>query len=415
MWAGAALAQPATGPIGGTIEYGYWGNAQRARLTEAVSRAFEAAHPGTKVQGIVAEYASYIERLTVQAAAGELPCVTQTQSTFFATYARRGALRPLDDLVKSGAIDVSGIPGAILDTGRIDGKLFMLPTGTFVRLVAFNAAMAKRYGIADPPKRDTYEKYRQWLIAAQQKLPGGVYAAENEAANFFTLYNWVAGHGQPFFKGNSLGFEPALLVQFFEFWESLRKAGVAMPADRLGEQFGALEMTPLARGQVLSATRDIPQITQAEQTLASANLPAEIRFFRNPVEAGAKSGNVPGTNGLSISANCGKVPTAAAYLSFFDNDPKAALAFQSANGVVVTQAGQRALLGDPATPAAVRRSLETLAEVTSDGDISPATYPAGYQTLPNILRRSYENISLRGQDPKQVAAQFFEEAARTLR
>ena len=82
----------------GDIDYGYWGNAVRAEVTEAVSRAFEKEFPGAHVQGAVAEYAAYIERLTVQSAAKELPCVTQTQTTFLATYAARNVLRPLDDL-----------------------------------------------------------------------------------------------------------------------------------------------------------------------------------------------------------------------------------------------------------------------------------------------------------------------------
>ncbi|SFU21906.1 extracellular solute-binding protein [Mesorhizobium sp. YR577] len=411
----AALAQNQLGPVDGTIEYGYWGNARRAGLTEAVSRAFETAHPGAKVQGIVAEYAAYVERLTVQAAAGELPCVTQTQSTFLATYATRGVLMPLDDLVQSGGIDVSGIPDEILATGRIGGKLFMLPTGTFLRLVAYNAAMAELYGIAAPPKRGTFDEYKQWLLTSQKKLPQGVYAAENEGANLFTFYSWIAGHGQKFFEKGALGFEPALLTQYFEFWEGLRKAGAVVPADRLDEQFGAVEVTPLSRGHVLSATRDIPQIFQAEQTLATANLPSEIEFARNPVATGAKSGNVPGTNGLSISANCDNIATAAAYLNFFGNDPRAAVAFKSANGVIVSQAGQKALLDSKSTPENVRESLETLSAIVADGDITPASYPSGYQTLPNLLRRIYEDVALKGQSPAEAAKRFFDEASRTLR
>jgi multiple sugar transport system substrate-binding protein len=367
------------------------------------------------VQGVVAEYVAYIERLTVQAAAGELPCVTQTQSTFLATYARRGVLTPLDELVQVGAIDVSGIPNEILETGRVGGKLYMLPTGTFLRLVAFNAAMAEQHGIAAPPKRGSFDEYKQWLLAAQQKLPTGVYAAENEGASLFTLYSWVAGHGQKFFEGQSLGFQPDLLASYFEFWEQLRKAGAVVPADRLDEQFGAGETTPLSRGHVLSATRDIPQIIQAEQTLANAKLPSKIEFIRNPVVEGAKSGNVPGTNGLSISASCDNVGTAAAYLNFFGNDPGAALTFQSANGVVVSSAGQKALLGSEATPEGVRKSLETLSAVVADGDLAPASYPSGYQTLPNLLRRTYEDVALKGQSPAEAAARFFEEASRTLR
>jgi len=409
------LTQDISGPVEGTIEYGYWGNARRAELTEAVSRKFEEAHPGTEVLGIVAEYAAYIERLTVQAAAGELPCVTQTQSTFLATYATRGVLIPLDELIQAGKIDISGIPEAILETGRINGHLYMLPTGTFLRLIAYNEAMVAEHNIPLPPSRGDFNEYKEWLLAAQEKLPDGVYAGENEGANLFTLYSWIAGHGENFFKDGKLGFDPELLQRYFEFWEDLRKAGAVIPADRLDEQFGAIETTPLSRGHALSATRDIPQIIQVQQTLANAGLPAEIKFFRNPVVEGAISGNVPGTNGLSISASCDNIPTAAAYLDFFSNDPRAALAFQSANGVVVSKPAQEALLSSEATPESVRESLQTLSEVVADGDVATATYPSGYQTLPTLLRRTYEDVALNGRSPAEAAQRFFDEASRTLR
>lgn len=409
---GAASAQ--TG-VTGSIDYGYWGNARRAEQTEAVSRAFEASAPGTKVQGVVAEYNAYVERLTVQAAARDLPCVTQTQTTFLATYAAKGVLRPLDDLVGSGVIDASGIDPGVLDTGRINGKLYMLPTGSFLRLVAVNAAMAKQQGIPMPPKRFSYDEMKAWALEAQKKLPKGVYALENEGALLFTLYSWVAGHGQSFAKDGELAFTPELLRGYFDFWESLRTAGAAMPADRIDEQFQAFEITPLAKGVVLAATRDIPQIVQIRQALESAKLPSDLQFVSNPAAAGVKSGNVPGANGLSISTNCNNVPTAGAYINFFSNNPKAAVTFQSANGVVVSKSAQQALLSDSQTPEAVRASLVTLANLAAAGDIASASYPPGYQALQPILRRTYESIALKGMKTDQAATQFFAEAARALR
>jgi len=165
----------------------------------------------------------------------------------------------------------------------------------------------------------------------------------------------------------------------------------------------------------LSATRDIPQIAQVMQTLANAGLPSEIRFVRNPADAGVTSANVPGANGLSISANCRNVATAAAYINFFGNAPQAAVAFKSSNGVVVSKAGREALLSDPKTPEAVRASVQTLAALAQEGDIAQAAYPPGYQALQGILRRSYEAVALRGQKSTEVATQFVAEANRTLR
>ena len=102
-------------------------------------------------------------------------------------------------------------------------------------------------------------------------------------------------------------------------------------------------------------------------------------------------------------------------MNFFSNAPKAAIAFQSANGVVVSKPGQEALLSDANTPDTVRASLLTLAGLVKDNDIAPATYPPGYQALQSILRRAYEGVALKGQKTDQAAAQFMTETARALR
>jgi multiple sugar transport system substrate-binding protein len=411
-----ANAQQAAGKIEGQIEFGFWGNAKRAELAGQVARGFESAHPGVKVQQTVAEFVAFTERLTVQAAASDLPCVTQTQSTFLSSFAKRGAFEPLDDLVKSGALDVSGIPHSVLETARIDGKLYMVPTGLFMRLNLYNAAMAQQNGISEPPQRGTFGAYKQWLLDAQKKLPAGVYAAENQGGNLYTLYSWVAGHGQTFFdEKGALAIKPELLARYFEYWEELRKAGAATPADQLDEVLATPDQTPLARGKALTNTRDIPQLDQVRRTLANANLPSDVKFFANPVEPDALSGNVPGTNGLSIAKNCENVPTAAAFIDYFSNDPSAAVTFQSNNGVVISEKGRAAVLADAKMPAAIKESVNSLSSILDRKDVIAASYPSGYQSLTSLLRRSYESVALKGQKPADAAEQFFREASRSLR
>ncbi len=401
----AAVAQE----LKGDIEYGYWGNAARADVTEKVNRLFEQAHPGTKVTGVSAEYNAFIERLTVQSAASELPCVTQVQSTFLASYAKRGALLPLDELAQSGAIDLKGIPPEILETGKLDGKQYMIPTGTFLRLLAFNKTMATEHGIEPPPNHATFAEYEIWLRAAQKKLPKGVYAAENDAPIPFSLYAWVAGHGETMFKDGQLAASPATIAAWFRFWNDLAKDGVAIPPDRLDEELANFELTPFANGQTLVATRDIPHIAIMEKVRASQGVPTEMEFFSNPANDKGASGNVPGTNGLTIAANCKNVPLAAAYINFFGNDPTAAIAFQSSNGVVVSAPGREALLKDANTPAVVRRSLEALDKVTSAHDIAKANYPSGYQGMAAVLRRQYEEVAFNGTSPEDAAQAFIDE------
>ena len=411
---GSAAQQLPPGEVGGTIGYGYWGNPARSEKAGRVVALFQDAHPGTQVEAQVADYFAYVERLTIRAAGRDMPCVTSLQSTFFAPYAMQGALLPLDDLVAQGAIDVSGIPAGVLESGRAGGRQYMVPTGSYVRPVAYNADLLAELGVPEPEPGWSWDEYVEWLRTIARELPGGTYASELEGATLMSLLSWVAGHGETFFSPTGLAFPRELLAEFFQLWLDLEREGVTIPPSMIADQIGSLERTPLARGISVVGTRDVPQLTITESALQGAGLGTSVGWASNPTAAGAESANVIGSNGLAIAADCDNVTTAAAYIDFFANDPAAVRAFESDNGVVPSAAAQEALLSDPATAPGVRRSVEILRELSSAGDIAAMTYPQGVTTLTNELRRLFEDLAFGRTDVDSAVESFFSEAERAL-
>jgi multiple sugar transport system substrate-binding protein len=412
---GTAANSAAQATVGGSITYSFWGSPARADKVNKVIDLFQKQQPGVQVTGEVADYNSYIERLTVRAAGGQLPCVIGTQSTFYSTYANKNVLMPLDDLIKSGKIDTSDIPQSVLDTGKIDGKQYMIPTGTFVRLVAYNEDMVKAAGLQPPTNDMTWEQYATWLKELQKSLPAGVYASEIEAPNMFSLTSWVIGHGQEMFKDGQLGFSKELLQQWFQYWIDLTNQGVTVPTASIPEQNGALELTPLAVGKAAAGTRDIPHIPITEKALQGAGKPSSIKQISVPSEDEKQSTNVLGSNGMSIPANCQNPGTAAAFISYFANNPEAGVAFQSDNGILTGTKAQEALLADKNTPDAVKQNVTTLQELTKSGDLTHTTYPDGLQSLTTELSRQYQAAAFGQTSVAQAVDQFFSKAATTLK
>ncbi|MFE5705128.1 ABC transporter substrate-binding protein [Rhodococcus koreensis] len=411
---GTHRQQAPPGQIGGNLSFSYWGNQSRAAKAGAVIDLFEAAHPGATVEGQSSDYVAYIERLPVRAAGRDLAGVTTMQSTFFAPYATQGALLPLDDLIAQGVIDVSNIPADVLQSGRIDGRQYMIPTGSYLRPIAYNADLLSSIGITPPATPWTWDEYIAWLYAIQPRLPAGVYASEAEGATLFSLFSWVAGHGEQFFADDGLAFPPRLLAEFFQLWHDLAAEGISVPPSMVGDQIGALERTPIARGVAAVGTRDIPHLTITEKALSGAGLPSMIGWLTCPVAGPGMSGNVIGSNGLVISADSDNVQTAAEFVNFFANDPGAIRAFQSDNGVVPGPRSQDTLLSDPATPAGVRRSITVLRELVDAGDVASTTYPKGITTLTNDLRRLYEDVTFGRTDISEAVDDFFGAARRAL-
>lgn len=406
----------ASGKVEGTISYGFWGNPGRGDKVTAVTSLFSAQHPNVTVKGEVADYLAYMERLTVRAAGNELPCATAMQSTVLAQYADKEVLRPLDDLIKSGEIDTSGIPEDVLASGQIDGKQYMIPTGTFVRLMAYNADMASAAGIKPLTDDMTWEDYAKWLTDLQPKLPAGVYAGEDNGGLFFTLSSWVVGHGgEVFTKDNKLGFDKATLADYFKYWLDLSHKGVIVPPQKIPEQNGALELTPMALGTAVSGTRDIPHIYITEQALAKAGRPANVESVSVPSEDPSKSANIVGSNGISIPESCDNVSTAAAWINFFSNDVGAALAFQSDNGILTNTKAQEALVADAKTPEGVKQNVTIFRELTDSGDLTTSRYPSGLNTVTNELLRLYQAAAFGQMSVDEAVDAFFNSAANALK
>lgn len=383
----------AEGEIAGEISYSFWGTPARADKVNQVTGLFEEEYPEASVAPEVADYLAYVERLTVRAAGNDLACATGTQSTFLAQYAENGALRPLDDLIESGQIDVSDIPDDVLEAGQIDGEQFMIPTGTFVRLLAFNADLVAQSGALALTDDMTWEEYGEWLREVKSGLPDGVYAGENEGGLMFTLASWVIGHGEQMFDDGEVAFSKDTLADFFQFWLDLSDEGVVIPPSSIPEQYASLELTPMALGTAASGTRDIPHLFITEQALAANGKGAAVEAVSNPSEDPEQSANVLGSNGISIAENCDNVPTAAAFTDFFANDADAALAFQSDNGILTNTKAQDALLEDAETPEGVKQNVTILQDLTESGDLTTSAYPAGLPTLTTELERLYQQVA----------------------
>lgn len=405
----------ATGKVGGTVSYSFWGSPARADKVKEVIAGYQSQQSGVTVKPEVADYVSYVERLTVRAAGGGLACVLGTQSTFIAPYAKKNVLMPLDSLIKDKQVDVSQIPSDVLKAGQIDGKQYMIPTGIFVRLLAYNADMVKSSGAAAPTDDLTWEQYADWLKKVQEGLPKGKYATENEGGNMFTFTSWVVGHGKKTFDGEKLGFDKALMVDWFNYWLDLQKAGVTVPPSMLPDQNLALEQTPLAKGVTASGTRDIPHLYITQKALAANNLGTSVKSVSIPSEDATVSANILGTNGISIPEKCDNKATAASFIDYFTNDTSAALKFQSDNGVVTSSKAQESLLGDAGTPEGVKQNITILRNLTEKKDLNTTAYPEGLSTLVSELTRLYQQVAFGQMTPQAATDAYFNKAEQALR
>ena len=408
-----AAANVPTAPenVAGDIRFSWWGGQIRNEKTNAVIDLFEEAYPNVTIQRETGEFTPHWEKLTVQAAANDQPCVIQMQSRYMASYAPRGILLPLEDLVEAGAIDTSGVSEVFMQTGRHDGTLYAIPTGVFYYTVMYNEDYLTEAGL-EPPSADwTWDDFKQMLLDSVGNLPEGVYASANSGIDPDAFYPYVQSQGQQVFSDDGLGFDKQVMIDWFTMWEELREAGATVPPEMAAEEPEALEQTYLAEGRIMLDTKAANQLDAHQDGLdASPQFSGTLRMQKHP-NGPAGAGDDLQTNGMSIGSNCPEedVPAAAAWINFFLNDEEAAQIYASDNGVVTVDRLREQQRDDPNTLPGQTRNIELLEEIL-EFEPEPASYLPGYGALEAAQKRAYESVMFGAQTIEEAVDEYFAEA-----
>jgi multiple sugar transport system substrate-binding protein len=407
----ASGSEAGLGDVEGTLRIAYWGSGPRVELTNGVSDLFVAENPGVTVEPESADFAAYFERLNVQAASGNLPCVPQMQGRQLNSYATQGVLLDLDPLIESGAINVDDIPEDVIDTGRgADGKLYFIPYGAAYDAVEINATLAEQAGVGLPEEGYTWDDFAEYITEAQENLPEGIPAANlgGGLANYFIA--WTQARGEEMFEDNQIAFSEETLAEFWTFWEDLRAAGVTTTAQQRAEEPPQTEQRYVAQGKVMLDSVPGNALTPGQTTLSGLAPGQELTTVAMPSGEGG-SGNVLFTSGFAISANCDNVPTAAAYIDFWANNDEGAALFASNNGGVTNTRHLQQQLDDPSLPETKKHELELYQQVIAN-EPPTVSYPPGYQAnFEAAFTRGYESVSLGGASPEEAAAAFIAEVS----
>lgn len=414
---GRASSKPtATGKVGGTITYSWWGATERNQKTQAVVNLYEKAHPGVKIQTEATDFSSYFEKRSVEAAGHNLPTVPQMQARELSEYTSRGALLTLDGLTKSKSIDVTGMPKNVLDTGRgADGKLYMVPTGAAYDGIMYNSALATKAAVGALKPGYTWQDWVSWLLRAKAALPRGVYAANLDGGDADVLISYVQSYGQQLFdKSGQLGFSQQMLADYWTMWEKLRKAGATVPAAAAAElgPSAAEDQTYIVQGKAMSQSMPGNQLASA-QKLIKGHGGGSLKMTTHPF--GPKGiGNVLITSGLSIAGNATNITTAASFINFFTNNTQAAAAFASDNGAVTVTKLLESQEHDMKNPAGVREYLQVYQDIVKAG--APVIlYPPGFTSVfEDAFPRAYQNISFGKTSVQAAVSSFFKEAKSDL-
>lgn len=146
-----------------TITWSFWGDPNELPPNYEVIEAFEAAHPHIKIETQHAPWSSYFDRIQTQMAGGTAPDVMFLNN--IPSYAARGALMPLNELVERNGFDTSPYYDELLRIFSYEGELYGFPRDNDTTILYYNKDMFDEAGVAYP---DGTWSWKEFLEAAQK-------------------------------------------------------------------------------------------------------------------------------------------------------------------------------------------------------------------------------------------------------
>lgn len=398
----AAMAQDANVNIVMT----WWGGEQRQVLQNQVVDLFIERNPNVSVERQTASFDNYWQRLAVQSAGGNVPTQMQFQDGYLAQFAKSGTvLRPLDEYVADGTIDVSTIPPDILESGKVDGKLLIVPVGLSYRALYFDGAILDELGVDHPQVGTTWTEYADFLRAI--KTADGRddrWPARNDCDVEAVFFAYLRGHGEQPYDGQSLAASREALIDYLQFWKGLQDEGLTPPADvQVANDGNNAQNSLFSKALVVSSFFPGNQFSSAQGFLPSVEMTS--------IPVGPEGvGDTLTLNAHAIGATASEeeARAAAEYIDFFLNDAEANVIFNADNGVPTSSAAREAIGRED------ERFFSLYAEI--EDNITPfAPLPEGYGQVRDALARTCEAVQFEHVTVEQGADELIAEAEQALR
>lgn len=396
--------------LSGSIRFSWYGGQLRNEKIDKMVTLFQERNPGTTINQEPLDWPSYWERLGVQAAGNNMPCVIGMLPFNIAEYAGRNLLADMQPLVDSGAISLDDISPDLIAASRwSDGKLLMLPYGAAPDTITYNATMVEAAGIELLPEGYDWDQFFDWLLAAKAQLRADVWSIDSPANNPDLLLAYIGSHGYKVYEGETLGFPKELLVAWFTEWHDLNAAGAMVPPDMIAEEPGAHELSYFAGSRSLVSQRPANALAALQGGVTSRGSADLLATQLYPVGPEGVGDFVP-VNSLSVAAACDNIPLAAAFADFFLNDPEAGAIFASDNGAVTNAVLLQTQVESADTPAPTRALLETFQQVNARGSVAQ-TFPPRFQArFTEVHKRLMMEVLFGSLTPQEAADTFFSEA-----
>ncbi|GAA4158224.1 extracellular solute-binding protein [Gryllotalpicola daejeonensis] len=383
-----------------SLTFAFWGNPVRNAYTDQIIKNYEKAHPTITVAQQPGEWATYWTKLSTQVAGGTAPDIIQMDQAYIAEYGGRGALA---DLSTIESIDTKPLKST-LDEGRLNGKLYGIPTGNNAYAVCVNKTLFEKAGVEVPDDKTwTWDDYLDTAHKLTQGS-GGAFRGTNWFGADQELKIWLYQRGEDLYtKDGKLGASVDNLTEFFAFVQKLFTSGDGPTNDGYATDIAAaVEQTLFGTNKVAMCWMWSNQITAYQKANGG-----DCALLRPPSKAGSADKNgvyYKASMYWSISSRSKAPAQAGGLVNEFLNSTSAA----------ALQLAERGVPANPDVLAVVKPKLSATDQLAVDymdaikDEITnvPPVPPKGTSTVGTVAQRHEQDVIFGRATPVAAAKAF---------
>lgn len=400
---------------GGKVEIraSYWGDTKRFDLYDTIIKEFEKVHPNVSVIREPVSWTDYWDKLSVQVAGGNATDFLSMHPQYAADYVPRGVMEPLDKFISDGVFSTNGWSQSVIDTGKFDGKVYMVAMGITFSCAFVNTGVFKQLGVTPPPFEWSWDDARtlglevRRAFDAQGKRNSWMISNQITSLNNWRYFLRQRNREAYDARGNIMATQQDA-EGWFAMWKRFQDEGI-VPDAATGAEFtnATLENSLFAMDRALVTWVPVNQYLLYRTTFPNK----EIGIVRHPgSRSNAYVGEFPeGAHfGVYARTTAEKKLAAAQLLNFWLNDERSLVLYKLDQGIPAnTPVMEKAVLPqlDQHSVAAVN-FVNTLSKISR-----PTIYPPpGASEIDALFRNKAEMVQFSTRTPAQAAKEFYDEA-----
>lgn len=304
----------------------WWGSQLRHEKTLQVIELFENKYPHITIKP---EYMSdgYWDKLNTVISGQNAPDLIQLGNNY-PDYVARNTLLDLTPYL-GNQLKLEGFDQAVIDSGKIDGKLYAVSLGSNVSGIIYNTALIKKAGMEPPPKDgwtwDEFEAYAKELV---EKLGDGTYGFIDQSDYTHYLGHFVRQKGRALYADGKITFNSNDVIEWFTMWDRFRKAGLIPDAETTASYTEGPENSLFVEGKAAMKVIWSNQVNAYQNAMQD-----EIGITLLP-EGGTHKGMwMQPSQFMSVNAKTAHPEEAALFIDFMVTDPEATMILGSERGI----------------------------------------------------------------------------------